>query len=143
MRRLLMIVTLLVSFLNGNAITPSEVFGQVKHIEFEVESMLKYYGIQHDHEKIKKRVTVKTNLKPRNVWQKSYEIMIKINLLRTSNKLPIIEPINMSPVLNLNPDLVYEQTQRILTELKIFRFRLGIDIPSWHVKMPICVQCCR
>jgi hypothetical protein len=32
----------------------------------------------------------------------------------------------MEPLLNLNLDLVYEQTQRILTEIRIFKYREGI-----------------
>jgi len=126
MIRILLIILLYFNIINAKNITPNEVYTQVKLISYEIHSLLKYYNIPHDHEGIKKRVALTTKLKPRNVWQKSYEIMVKINLLRTSNNLPVIEPVNMAPVLNLNPDLVYEQTQRILTELKIFKDRLNI-----------------
>jgi hypothetical protein len=107
-------------------ITPNDVYGQVQLISYEIESLLKYYDINHDYNGIKQRVTVNTKLKPRNVWQKSYEIMIKINMLRQEHNLPIIAPVNMAPVLDLNPDLVYEQTQRIKTEFRIFTQRIGI-----------------
>jgi len=36
----------------------------------------------------------------------------------------------MAPVLHLNPDLVYEQTQRIQAELKIFFTRESIEFPK-------------
>jgi len=55
-------------------------------------------------------------------------------MLRIANKLPTIEPINMEPVLNLNPDLVYEQTQRILTEIKIYKFRSDIKSIRYKTK---------
>ncbi len=126
MKKLLIICIFLNLLYAKDNITTNDVYYQIKLISFEIHSLLKYYNITHDHEGIQKRVNVVTKFKQRNVWQKSYEIMIKINILRSSNKLPIIEPVNMAPVLNLNPDLVYEQTQRILTEIKIFKDRLGI-----------------
>ena len=46
--------------------------------------------------------------------------------MRANHNLPIIEPVNVEPVLELNPDLVYEQTQRLLSEIKIFKYRMGI-----------------
>ena len=131
MIRKLLIVFLLVSSLSAkDIITPNEVYSQVMHIIDEMHFMLKYFNVKHDHDGINKRTYVSSKLKPRNAWQKTYEIMIKINILREEYKLPIIEPVNMSPVLHLNPDLVYEQTQRILTELHIFETRLGITLPK-------------
>ena len=107
-------------------ITPNDVYGEVVSLQDEVHLLLNYYDIKHDHDGIVKRVHVNSKLKPRNVWQKSYEIMIKINMLRQEHNLPIIAPVNMAPVLDLNPDLVYEQTQRIKTEFHIFTQRIGI-----------------
>ena len=134
-KKILILTMLLANVLFAKQITPSEVFGQVMLISDEVHNLIAYYGIDHDHEAIQKATHVKTNLKPRNVWQKTYEIMIKINLLRANHKLPIMEPVNMVPVLNLNPDLVYEQTQRILTELKIFELRMGIKSANTKLKV--------
>ena len=125
MKKLLFLL-LLVTGLSAKTITPTDVYAQVMLIDDEMHLLLLHYGVDHDHEGIVEETTIKTPLKPRNVWQMTYELSIKINMLRISNKLPTIEPINMEPVLNLNPDLVYEQTQRILTEIKIFKFRKDI-----------------
>ena len=125
MKKLLLLFMITFS-LSAKSITPNEVYSQVMLIQDEVHYLMSYYDVKHDHYGIMKRVNVRTKLKPRNVWQKSYEIMVKINILRNEYNLPAVEPVNMAPVLDLNPDLVYEQTQRILTELKIFRERLGI-----------------
>ena len=122
----LLLVVLFYSCAISKNITPSEVYSQVMLISDELHHILKYYDVDHDHEGIINRVEIDAKLKPRNVWQKSYEIMVKINILREGNGFPIIRPVNMTPVLNLNPDLVYGQTQRILTELKIFKLRVGI-----------------
>ncbi len=120
--------------LNAKNITPNEVYSQVSLIGEEVHSIIKYYNVSHNDNDIKKSTQISVNLKPRNVWQKSYEIMIKINILRNKYGLPTIKPVNMSPVLHLNPDLVYEQTQRIITELRIFKLRMNIPKSSFTVK---------
>jgi hypothetical protein len=117
---------LLITGLSAKTITPTDVYAQVMLINEEMHLLLNHYDITYD-EVAAEQTAIKTPLKPRNVWQMTYEIAIKINMLRISNKLPTIEPINMEPVLHLNPDLVYEQTQRILTEIKIFKFRKDIN----------------
>jgi len=126
----IILIFLLCFGLSAKTITPNDVYAEVMLITDEIHYLLKHYGIKHDHEGIIERTTVSSKLKPRNVWQITYEIMVKINILRQEYKLPIIEPINMAPVLHLNPDLVYEQTQRIQTELKIFMARQGIKQPK-------------
>jgi hypothetical protein len=114
-------------------ITPSDVYREVMRIKKEVHYLLAYNNIKYDEKKLQKAVHVTVNVKPRDVWQKSYEIMIKINILRSMYKLPSISPVNMAPVLNLNPDLVYEQTQRILTELHIFEYRNSIPMKKFNI----------
>jgi len=132
--RQIFILLLLTFSLSAKSITPNEVYAQAKLISEEMHFLLDYYDINHDHDGIVKRTTIRTPLKPRNVWQLTYEIAIKINMLRANHKLPVIKPINMEPVLELNPDLVYEQTQRILAEIKIFKYRMGIKSKSFKLK---------
>ncbi|MCX6051455.1 MAG: hypothetical protein NTZ60_02985 [Campylobacterales bacterium] len=122
---------LLVSFtLYANEISSSDVFSEVMLVENKVEFLLDYYKIEHQNKSEDEKVTYKTTqLKPRNVWQKTYEILVKINVLREKFGFPIIEPIGMTPVENVNPNLVYEQTQRILTELDIFMVQNAIKQP--------------
>ncbi|WP_294966388.1 hypothetical protein [Sulfurimonas sp.] len=124
--RQIVLIFLLTLGLYAKTITPNEVYAQAILISQETHSLLKYYDVKHDHNGIIRHKTIKTQLKPRNVWQMTYEISIKINIFRVTHNLPIIEPINMPPMLNLNPSLVYEQTQRILTEIRIFKYRMGI-----------------
>ena len=128
----IVLLLLLTLCLSAKTITANEVYSQVMLMSDEIHFLLKHYGIKHDHEGIIKRVKIHTKLKARNSWQKTYEIMVKINMLRNGHNLPTVEPVNMSPVLNLNSDLVYEQTQRILTELQIFKRREGIKSPKFY-----------
>ncbi len=121
----------LVSFIHANEkITPSEVYSQVIQIKKEIDVLKKHFNINTSI-KIHK---MNSKLKPRHAWQKTYEIFIKINILRASYSMPKIEPANLQPVLNINPILTYEQTQRILTELRIFKTRLGINKQISHNK---------
>ncbi|MCV6608677.1 MAG: hypothetical protein OIF32_10720 [Campylobacterales bacterium] len=104
-------------------LSPSEVFTEVEKIEKEILIIKKALNI---NTKVSKPKRINTNLKPRHVWQKSYLLLMKVNVLRRKHQLPRIEEPGIEPVLDLNPDLVYEQTQRILTELRIFKTRKNI-----------------
>ena len=132
MLKIIMLFFMFVS-IYAKGITPSEVFSQVELISKQTNDLLKYNGIKYNQKMITNKENIYAHLKPRNVWQKTYEIMIKINILRKMHTLPVIEPVNLEPVLELHPDLVYEQTQRILTELKIYKRRMGIDIKNYQV----------
>jgi len=134
-KKIFFLIILLSLNIFAKEITPSEVYGQVKVISDEIHYLLEQFEVKHNHESIIKRAKISTKLKPRNVWQKSYEIMVKINILRNEYGLPTIMPVNMSPVLNLNPNLVYEQTQRILAELNIFKQRLGIKQKNFETRV--------
>lgn len=120
--------------LSAKIITPNDVYAQSILIQEHVHFLLKYNGIKHKHDDILDNNTFSTKLKPRNAWQKSYEILVKINMLRTSNNLSNIQPIGVEPVEQLNPDMVYGQTQRILTEIKIFEVRMSIKAPKFKLK---------
>jgi len=114
-------------------ITPSDVYTQAGRIQHEIEFLLLENEVKYDYKTIYEDQHIRTPLRPRNVWQLTYEITVKLNMLRSAYNLPKIEPINMEPVLHLNPDLVYEQTQRILTELKILEYRLNLQSPKLKV----------
>ena len=103
--------------------SPSDVYSQVTLLKEHAHYILKSYNVKHDHEGIETRVLSHTNLKPRNAFQKTYEIMIKLNVLRETHGMVRIEPVNIAPTLNLHPDLVYEQVRRLLEEFRIFEAR--------------------
>lgn len=107
----------------NNKVTPNEVYRQVDQIFKEVTIIRQHFQIptQTTPERIR------INFKPRHVWQKTYEVLLKINILRTAKRLPIIEPNSLEPVPDVEPILAFEQTERILTELKILKFRFNIQ----------------
>lgn len=104
------------------SISPSDVYAQARQIEKEVNLLKRHLGFSEE----KPAPPVTAELKPRHVWQKSYFILAKINLFRSRNGLPVNTANSLEPVLDLDPALVYEQTQRILTEIRILKTRLGI-----------------
>jgi len=131
MRKIILLFLLTFS-LSAKSITPNDVYAQSMIIQDHVHFLLKHYGIKHDHDAIQKQ-KISTKLRPRNAWQKAYEILVKINILRNAYGLSRIEPVGMEPVEELNPGMVYGMTQRILTELKIFEARKEMQIPKFKL----------
>ncbi len=107
----------------AGGVTPAVVFAEVERIGKEVDLIKAHLGLT----KTKSATTVHAPLLPRHVWQKSYEVQLKINLFRRQRGFPVIAANNLQPVLQLEPSLVYEQTQRLLTEVHLLKRRLGID----------------
>jgi len=103
--------------------TPSDVYTEALKVEREIEIIRKYFKAP----KIPPTEPFYIQLKPRNAWQKTYEIFVKINVLREKNQLPRIEETGLEPVKDLDPGLVEEQVRRIVTELNIFKTRVGIS----------------
>ena len=133
MRKLILL--LLFTFgLSAKTITPNDVYAQSILIQEHIHFLLKHYDIDHDHDGINRRTKISTRLKPRNAWQKSYEILVKVNMLRNAHNLSRIEPVGVEPVEQLNPDMVYGQTQRILAELTIFEVRKDIKVPLFEAQ---------
>ena len=119
----------------AKAITPNDVYTLSTHIQDHMHFLLKYYDIKHNHEAIMKRDRIThTQLKPRHTWQKTYEILVKINMQRQLHKLARIEPVGIEATLELNPDMVYEMNQRILTELKLLEIRNNIKVPHFKLR---------
>ncbi len=109
------------NYLFASVVQPSEVYAEAMKINKEltiIQQALKIKNPTTTQEHIK---LFNTNLKPRHVWQKTYLVLVKINVLRKNHNLPRVEEVAVEPVLNLAPDLVYGMTQRILTELRIFK----------------------
>ena len=132
--RFLLFILLFTLSLSAKNITPNEVYAQTILIQNHVHFLLKHYGYKHNHKKDLEKGLVSVKFKPRNAWQKAYEVLVKINILRISHGYPRIEPIGMEPVENLNPDMVYEMTQRILAEIEIFEVREDIKVPTFELK---------
>lgn len=131
---------LLIPAFSRAEITPSDVYAQVVQIEKEIIILKKHFAITQE----KPAPPITAELKPRHVWQKSYFILAKINLFRHKHHLPVLTLNTLEPVLKLDPALVYEQTQRILTEIRILKTRLHITqfispVEKFSGKQPIDV----
>ncbi|MDX2470907.1 MAG: hypothetical protein QNL04_10075 [SAR324 cluster bacterium] len=142
--RIFLFLALLFSFLPAtygqSRITPSDVLAQVTQINKEIAIIKRHY-------KISKKVVVKpfvAKLTPRHSWQKSYLVMLKLNVIRQKNGLSRFPIGSMEPLPDIAPELLYAQSQRILTELTLLKTRLGIlkkvsKAPKYFNKKPIDV----
>ena len=103
-------------------ITPSDVFEKTLEISREVELIRKYFNSPKSVAPERLGVF----MRPRNTWLKSYEILVKINILRANNQLPRVAEVALQPLQNFDSGLVYEQMIRVLAELNIVKDRIGI-----------------
>jgi len=104
------------------SITPSKVYKEVTNLHEEINLIKEHFN----KKAMPTYVDIKTKLLPRHAWQRTYEIFVKINILREKYNLPIIEPVNMEPTLELDPTFTYEQVLRLLQEVRILKLRFGI-----------------
>ena len=103
-------------------ITPSDVYRKTVEISREVELIRQYFNSPKTA--VPERLGV--FMRPRNTWLKSYEILVKINILRANNQLPRVAEVALQPLQNFDSGLVYEQMIRVLAELNIVKDRVGI-----------------
>jgi len=123
MKKIVLALLLLTLSIQARVITPSEVYSQAKLLQEDTYYILDYYHIKYDRKQLKRSAYIDAKLLPRNVYQKTYELMIKANILRKMHNLVAIEPVNVAPQRHLNPDLVYGQVRRLLTEFRLFEIR--------------------
>lgn len=107
----------------GQLITSSHVFAQAVRIEGEVELLKAHLGLRET----KPAVAVHAPLLPRHAWQKAYLIQLKINIFRRQHGFSVEAANTLEQVRDLEPIVVHEQTQRILTQIAMLKLRLGIS----------------
>ena len=121
---LLLVPLLFCTAARAGEAAPSDVYAQAVRIEAEVDSLKRHFKISG-----KARVEAKSgDLKPRHVWAKTYMILLKLGKLRRQQGLTFIVPANVEPMLDMPPSQPWGMTQRILTEIAVFKQRL--DIPG-------------
>ncbi|WP_353570863.1 hypothetical protein [Candidatus Albibeggiatoa sp. nov. BB20] len=108
----------------GYKTTPSDVYKQLYIINEEIKLLKQFFRVTTQVKPSK----VNIELYSRHMWQKTYEVLIKINLFREKNGLPYIAVSSREPRKTPPPIIVYGQVLRILTELKIIKHAL--DIPN-------------
>ena len=104
--------------------TPNEVYGRLYLINEEIKLLKQFFQIT----KQVKPSKVNTELYSRHMWQKTYEVMVKINLFREKQDLPYLAVPSREPLKNPPSILVYEQLLRILTEIEVIK--LVSEIPN-------------
>ncbi len=103
-------------------VTPDQVYSLTQRLQAEVELLKKHFEIDRDVV----APEFDLPLTPGHSWQKTYEILFKINILRQKYGLPFIAVPSREPREEPHPMLVYEQVRRLLTELDVLKFYLQI-----------------
>lgn len=108
------------------ALSPPEVHRQIERIVAEINALKLYFQVSKQAEPVPFRVV----FAPRHLWYKSYELFIKLNLLRARQDLPALFPPVMAPRRQISLTDLLEQNQRLLLELRLLRNYLGIEQPE-------------
>lgn len=106
------------------AVEPSvnDVYAKAYQICQEVELIRNHLGF---HQATAENPT-STQLNPGHSWQKSYEILYKINVFRKNYGLPRISTPSREPQLSVTSMISFEQTARIIAELQLVKYYLNI-----------------
>ncbi|GAB6041259.1 hypothetical protein [Endothiovibrio diazotrophicus] len=104
------------------AITLDDVYAQARRVELEVQQLTEF----EDVPTMEVAEPVRADLLPRHVWQKGYAILIELQVFRRRHDLPVGTVRSVEPLRSLDPALLFEQTQYILTDLAILKARLGV-----------------
>jgi hypothetical protein len=102
--------------------TSSDVYVQAERIGQEIELVRRHYNVTV-HNPV---APVEADLKFRHVWQKAYMILAKLSVFRHKHGLAGFAPLETEPEARPDPRINWSQTQRILTEIRIIKFYLGI-----------------
>ena len=111
------------SSISALEISSNEVYAQFLKIKEEINIFKQHFNITEEIQP----PPINTILFPRHTWQKSYEVLIKINIFREKLGLPVMAVASREPLRYLKPFHIYEQALRILTELELLKFHLNIQ----------------
>jgi len=120
----LLFLTLMCGGVAGYAAEAStaEMYAQAVRVEQEIEGLKRHFKIAGNA-----HVEPKTgDLKPRHIRAESYILMFKIGKLRRKYDLAYIQPGESEPSLDTRASQPWGTLQRILTEIQIVKFYLGI-----------------
>ncbi len=103
-------------------ITIDEVYQQAYRINEEIEILKRHFDI----DEMIQVAPIYADFTSAHTWQKAYEILFKLNILREKHDLPFLAVSSREPSLNPKPQIVFAQSLRILTEIDILKYQLDI-----------------
>ena len=122
MKTLLLIAVIVLGCHGQTAITPSDVYTKVETLRNEVQLLKTHAGVTQKA----RTLQIHSALMPRDAFQITYTIFVKINVYRDMNGLRAIPIASMNPVLKMDPVMTYEQVLRLIEEVRILKMRMGI-----------------
>lgn len=111
------------------------VYQELYRVYQEVLLIKKHFNIDEENS----ARSFKIVLYPRHNWQKSYEVLVKINIFREKHRLPFVAVSSREPRTDLSAKIMYEQALRLMTEVKILKTYFDIsteieDVPTFTGK---------
>lgn len=103
-------------------ITTNDVYLQVVKLNEEIKLLKQHFNVTEDVH----TPQLTLNLSPRHTWQKTYEVLFKLNILREKIGMATLSIPSRQPMVHVSPSYSYEQVLRILTEINIIKRQLNI-----------------
>lgn len=107
-------------------ITVDEVYQQVYRVSEEINILKRHFNITQ----VVSVEPIVASFSPAHTWQKTYEILYKLNILRNKYGLPLLAVSSREPTLSPDPQIVFAQALRILIEIDIIKYQLDITDKS-------------
>jgi len=107
-------------------ITPNDAFALAYRVNAEIAILKRFFKIT---DKIKVE-EVQAALTPRHTWQRIYGVFYRLNVLRKKLELPVMDVPTLEPLRDVKPLVIFEQGLRLLNEIEILKFHLGITEKS-------------
>lgn len=128
MRRIVFLILylIIVTPCIAKEVSIDDVYQQAYRINEEIEILKNHFGIKE----MIQVAPIYANFTSSHTWQKTYEILFKLNVLRKEYDLPVIAVPAREPKLRPKPQIVFEQALRILTEIEIIKYQLDITKKS-------------
>lgn len=104
-------------------ITPNDAFAQAYRVDAEMVILKRHFKITQEAQVAE----VQAVLTPRHTWQRIYGVFYRLNILRKKLGLPVMEVPTLEPLLDVKPLVIFEQGLRLLKEIEIIKFHLGIS----------------
>jgi hypothetical protein len=120
--RLLIIWTVSCRAVYAADITTDDVYFQILKLNEEIKLLKQHFNITENVNT--PQLTIR--LSPRHTWQKAYEVLFKLNVLREKIGMATLSIPSRQPMLHVSPTYSYEQVLRVLTEVNIIKRHLGI-----------------
>jgi len=122
--RSFIMLMLLCNMVTAAEITTNDVHAEIQRAYEEIKILKRHFQITQE---VIPPPKLSISLNPGHTWQKTYEVLRKISLLREKLGFPVLSVPARQALIKVAPGYSYGQTIRLVTELDIIKRNLNIS----------------